>query len=411
MEYGLIGEKLSHSFSPEIHSQLTDCNYELKELNENELEGFFKAKSFKGINVTVPYKESVKRFIDFTDEIASESGAVNTVINEDGKLKGYNTDFYGLISLINKSGINVSGKTVLVCGGGGTSKTAVCALKHLKAKEIKVVSRTKTDKTITYEEAYKEYPNAEIIINTTPVGMYPNVEEAPIDLDKFKKLKGVIDVIYNPLNTELLLKAKQKGVAFSNGLYMLVSQAAKSAELFSGKKICQKKTDICYKKALEKKRNIVLIGMPSCGKSTLGKILAKELKLKFVDTDKLVEEKANQKPHEIIKEKGEAVFRKTEAEVIKDLSLKNGLVIATGGGAVLNSNNIKELSRNGVLVFLDRPLDMLAATKDRPLSENKELLNKVLAERYSLYCGAADVTVHCVQDIKKNIKNIKQKLG
>ena len=411
MDYGLIGEKLSHSFSPEIHSQIADYNYELKELKESELKAFFKAKNFKGVNVTIPYKKRAKELVDTLDEIATETGSVNTVINENGKLKGYNTDFYGFASLIEKSGIKVLGETVLVCGSGGTSKTAVCVLRKLGAGKIKVVSRTKKSGTITYDEAKNKYSNATVIINTTPIGMYPNVGKAPIDLDCFNNLKGVIDVIYNPLNTQLLLNAKQKGIACANGLYMLVSQAAKSAELFSGKKICQKKIDICYKKSLQKKRNIVLIGMPGCGKTTLGKILAKELKLKFADTDKLVEEKAKQKPNEIINEKGEAAFREIEAKVIKDISLNTGLVIATGGGAVLNKNNIKALKQNGVVVFLDRPFDSLAITKKRPLSSNKELLKKVFSERYLLYCDSADVIVKCVQDINKNIKNIKQKLG
>lgn len=390
--YGCIGKKLTHSFSKEIHNLLADYEYNLIPLNEDEIAPFFEKREFKAINVTIPYKETVIPYLDEISETAKKIGAVNTIVNKEGRLFGFNTDFYGLKALIEKTGLTLKNKKVLILGTGGTGKAAKVVAESLGAKEILTVSRQENPEFITYKAAETDHNDTEIIINTTPVGMYPNVEETPINLDPFKNLEGVIDAVYNPLCTELLFKAKEKGVKVQTGLYMLVMQALSAVEKFLNKELPIKKAEEVYKKVLASKENIVLSGMPGSGKSTLGNLIKLD-GFRLVDTDKEVENLTGCSIKSLILEKGEEHFRNIESKVIADLSLKTGLIIATGGGAMIRPQNVKNLKRNGKIYYLDAPLIRLVATEDRPLSNNKEKLEELYIKRKDIYERTADVIV------------------
>ncbi len=406
MEYGCIGEKLKHSFSKEIHALLADYEYTIKEIPREELHSFLQKRCFKAINVTIPYKQEVIPYLDFVSEKAKEIGAVNTIVNKGGKLLGFNTDFYGLTSLINRAGITVENKKVLILGSGGTSLTANAVAKSLKAKSIYRVSRSGGEGLITYDEMYQKHTDAEIIINTTPVGMYPNINATPINISNFAKLEGVVDAIYNPLRTKLVSDAKRRGVKATGGLYMLVAQAAKAVEKFLDTEISLSTTENVYKKVRETKQNIVLIGMAGCGKTTIGKALSKELGLEFIDTDEEIVKRENTTITEIFKNKGEQYFRDIESKVIEEISAQSGKVIATGGGAILDPKNIDSLKLNGKLYFIDRPLKSLVATADRPLSSNRADLERRYFERYDKYIAAADVTIKATDRVDQNVKLI-----
>lgn len=393
MEYGLIGNPLRHSFSSILHPKFFDYKYELKELNKEDLAVFLRQKDFKGINVTIPYKEAVLRYLYFLDPKAREIGAVNTIVNKDGVLYGYNTDFLGLKALIEKNNIEIKGKKVLILGSGGTSKTALAVASELGALGIIRVSRTAKDEFISYAQAESEYSDAEIIINATPCGMYPNIDEMPIDISRFENLEAVCDVIYNPLRSRLVIEAEKMGVTAVGGLYMLVYQAAAAGEKFTDTAVPQEKIDAVYKELLKQKENIVLIGMPSSGKTTVGKALASATGKTFVDTDELILEKIGMPIAEYFKLHSEESFRKIESEVVASVSTLNSVIISTGGGVILNQENIDNLRKNGRIYFLDRPLDMLLTTSDRPLSSNKQDLEKRYNERYGLYKLSADVGI------------------
>jgi len=408
MEYGCIGEKLGHSFSKIIHNELCDYNYELKEIPRDELDEFMKKAEFKAINVTIPYKQSVLPYLYEIDEVARKIGAVNTIVNRGGRLYGYNTDFSGLTALINRIGITLKGKKVLILGSGGTSKTAFCVATTLGADSVYRVSRSGGEELITYAQAVNEHNDAEIIINTTPCGMYPNIGEAAIDIGKFPKLSGVVDAVYNPLNSALVCEAKARGIPAAGGLYMLVSQAVFAAEKFTGTEIPQTETERVFNKLLLSKRNLVLIGMPGCGKTTIGKRIAQELNMEFCDSDDGIVKKAGISISEFFEKYGEKDFRLLESEVIAQLSLKQNQVIATGGGAILNKRNIDLLKENGIVIFIDRPLEQLVTTDDRPLSSNRELLEKRYNERYHIYCSLADCIVEADKDLEHNINSVKE---
>ena len=408
MEYGLIGEKLSHSFSKIIHKELFDYSYILKEISPDNLNSFLLKKDFKAINVTIPYKQKVIPYLDFISDKAKKIGAVNTVVNNNGKLYGYNTDYYGMVYLLNKINIQIRGKNVFILGSGGTSKTALEVVKDLGAKSIYIVSREKNEDTITYEEMYQKNKDVEIIINTTPCGMFPNNDGLIVDIDKFPSVSGVVDAIYNPLNSNLIVAAKERGIKAIGGLYMLISQAAISAEYFTDSKIESKKIDEIYKKIHKEKQNIVLIGMPSCGKTTIGNSVAQLLSKTFIDTDLEIEKLEKCKVSQIIQNDGEEEFRKIESLVVENISKMQGLVIATGGGVILNNKNIKCLKQNGIVIFIDRPLDLLLTTPDRPLSSNRDMLTKRFNERYNKYLNSADIVIDAKGDLKENINLVKE---
>lgn len=390
MEYGCIGEKLTHSFSKEIHSLLFDYDYRIHEIPKGKLHDFMIKKDFKAINVTIPYKQDVIPYLYEISDNAQKIGAVNTIINRDGKLYGYNTDFGGMSMLIEKNSIEIKNKTVLVLGSGGTSKTAVAVAEHMGAQKVVRVSRSAKEDCITYEAAYQNYADTEVIINTTPCGMYPNIIGEPIDLNRFSKTEAVVDAVYNPLCSNIVVKARSMGINAVGGLYMLVAQAALAAELFTDTKIESSRIDWVYKEIVKQKRNIVLIGMPSCGKTTIGKMLSESLSMQFIDTDAEIEKMTGKAIAQIFEESGEAEFRDIESKAIISAAAQQNCVIATGGGAVLREVNITALKGNGKVYFIDRPLELLLTTSDRPLSSNRADLEKRYSERYDIYCKAAD---------------------
>ena len=394
IEYGLIGEKLPHSYSVEIHKKLADYDYRLCELERDDVADFMTARNFSGINVTIPYKKTVMPFLDSISDNAKRIGAVNTVLNRDGKLFGYNTDYIGLESLIKRAGIEIFGKNCLILGTGGTSHTARVVLADLGAKSVLVVSRKKSPDTVTYSEA-DSMDETDVIVNTTPVGMYPKEDGVPIDIGRFPKLCAVVDAIYNPLRTNLVTDAENRGIKAVGGLYMLVAQGAAASSMFLGgngdfspedaERICEEiRSD---------KENIVLVGMPSCGKSAVGKNLAARMGRKFVDTDEEFVRRFGITPCDYIIKYGEKGFRDTESMVVAECAAESGNVIATGGGAILRDENVRALSRNGRIYFIDRSLSYLEPSDDRPLSSDKTSLEKLYSERYERYKGVSDVTV------------------
>lgn len=408
MEYGCIGEKLTHSFSKEIHAALFDYDYKIVEVPKNKLDEFMRLKDFKAINVTIPYKQAVIPYLDVVSDTARAIGAVNTIVNRGGRLYGYNTDFAGMTALIKLNNIELRGKRVLVLGSGGTSKTAVAVANALGAASVKRVSRTAKEDCITYEQAYTDYGDCEVIINTTPCGMYPNIIGEPVSFDRFCKAEAVVDAIYNPLRSNLVVKAELKGIKATGGLYMLVAQAAFAAELFIDTKVESDRIYEVYKKIISSKRNIVLVGMPSCGKTTVGSILADELNMQFIDTDKEIEKLSGKKIPEIFKQSGEGGFRDIESRVTAEISAKQNCVISTGGGAVLREQNITVLKGNGTVYFIDRPIDLLVTSGDRPLSSKRDDLVKRYNERYDLYCASADKKIINDSDIQNVVNAVKE---
>lgn len=395
-KYGCIGKKLTHSFSKEIHARLSNYEYELIELSEQELDSFFKKKDFEAINVTIPYKQTVIRYLDSVSEIADRIGAVNTIVNRNGKLCGYNTDYYGMKALIEHIGLVLKNKKVLILGTGGTSKTARVVAADMGAAEVLTVSRRKSDENITYTEAISLHSNSDIIINTTPSGMYPECESTPIDISEFTQLEGVIDAVYNPLCTNLVLDAKSKGIKAEGGLYMLVMQAVVAVEKFLDTKIEREVADRVFAQILATKENIVLTGMPGSGKSTVGRLIKLD-GYEFFDTDVEIEKRCGCTIKELIETKGEDYFRNLEAEVIRDVSAKGSRIISTGGGAVLREENVRNLKRNGKLFFINADISRLRATDDRPLSDTVDKLTKLYNERIQIYKSTADVLVPDMQ--------------
>ncbi len=391
-KYGCIGKRLTHSFSKEIHAKLADYEYELIELKEDEIEAFFKSKDFNAVNVTIPYKQTVIPYLDSLSDVAGRIGAVNTVVNKNGRLYGYNTDYYGMKALIEKIGVDLNGKKALILGTGGTSRTARILTEDLGAAEIITVSRSKSKNYITYEEAVSEHSDANVIINTTPSGMYPDCEGIPIDISSFNELEGVVDAVYNPLCTNLVLRAKEKDVKAEGGLYMLVMQAAYAVQKFLDTEIEKTVADNVFASVFASKENIVLTGMPGSGKSTVGKLLNID-GFSFVDTDEEIEKRCGCTIKELIGSKGEKYFRDLETEVIKAISSEGCQIISTGGGAVLRKENVDSLKRNGKLFFINADPDRLCPTYSRPLSDTTEKLKKLYDERIDIYKSAADVTV------------------
>ena len=394
LTYGCIGEHLPHSFSREIHEQIGGYAYALKELTPEELPLFMVARAFRGINVTIPYKQAVIPFLDDIDETARAIGAVNTVVNRNGKLFGYNTDLDGLTRLVRRTGLDLSGKKVLVPGTGGTSRTASFAAEKLGAREILRVSRTGREGSLTYGDVLRNHTDAEIILNTTPCGMYPEPEAQPLPLDPFTRLQGVVDVIYNPLRSRLVLDTRSRGIPAEGGLYMLVAQAVRASEHFLDTVYPEDLADRIYEQILRRKENVVLIGMPGSGKSAVGRILAEKTGKPLADTDRLIVEKAGKSIPDIFRENGEPAFRDLESEVVREVSKQGGQVISTGGGAVLRPENVTALRQNGRLFWLDRNPDDLVPTDDRPLADTEAKMKQLYLEREPVYRAAADEVIH-----------------
>ncbi|MBR2868028.1 MAG: shikimate dehydrogenase [Clostridia bacterium] len=391
-KYGCIGKRLTHSFSKEIHSRLADYEYELIELNEEDIEEFFAERNFSAINVTIPYKQTVIPYLDWMSDVARRIGAVNTIVNKDGRLFGYNTDYYGMKALVEKIGVDLNGKKVLILGTGGTSKTARVLAEDMGAEKVITVSRSKNENYVTYEDVVKNHSDAQIIVNTTPSGMYPDCDSQPIDISVFGNLEGIVDAVYNPLYTNLVLNARARGIRAEGGLYMLVMQAVVAVEKFLGTEISETVADKVFASVFASKENIVLTGMPGSGKSTVGKLLCID-GFELVDTDEEIEKRCGCTIKELINRNGEEYFRNLESEIIKEISSKGCRVISTGGGAVLRGKNVNALKRNGKIFFINADPDRLLPTDSRPLSDTADKLKKLYEERIEIYKGTADVTV------------------
>lgn len=393
MKYGLIGEHLKHSYSCEIHAQIADYEYELHEIPPSGLGEFLKKREFNAINVTIPYKQDVIPYLDEISDTAKRIGAVNTIVNRNGRLYGDNTDFAGMLALAKHIGVDMKGRKVLILGTGGASKTGHALAEYMGAQSVYYVSRSGKDGSITYEQAVTEHGDAQIIINATPVGMFPKQDGRPIDISAFPKLEGVIDAIYNPLRTNLILDAQERGIPAEGGLYMLSAQAVHASAVFRDIPLDESLVDKAFKSVKNDKQSIVLIGMPSSGKTTVGRILAEKCGKQLADTDEYIVRKIGMPISDFFAKHGEAEFRKIEKETVAELSATGGRIIATGGGAVLDAENVRALKQNGVLVFLDRRPENLIATDDRPLASRRSALEKLYAERYDIYCAAAELHI------------------
>lgn len=393
MKCGLIGRKLGHSYSCQIHHAIADYSYDLWELEPEQLAPFLQKGDFAGVNVTIPYKQQVIPYLDDLSDTARAIGAVNTIVNRSGRLYGDNTDLAGMIALIRRLGLELHGKKVLILGTGGTSKTARAAAQQLGAAEVYRLSRSGREDAVTYEEARRLHGDAAVLINTTPCGMYPAVEDCPLDPVDFPRLEGVVDAVYNPLRTNLVLAARERGIPAQGGLYMLAAQAVYAGALFRGCQAAPADIDLAYRTVLRQVENIVLIGMPSAGKTTVGQLLARRTGKKFTDTDTLAEQRIGMTIADYFRTSGEEAFRAREQETVAEVSAVGGQIIATGGGAILRRENLTTLRRNGLLVFLDRPIEQLTATVDRPLASDREALRRRYEERYALYRAAADVYI------------------
>lgn len=403
LKCGLLGEKLGHSYSPQIHSMLADYEYKLFEKLPEELEDFLKSGEFDGLNVTIPYKKSVMPYCAELSPTAAQIGSVNTIVRRsDGSLYGDNTDAFGFENLIVHNGIEVKGKKALVLGTGGASVTAQAVLKNLGASEVVVISRKGED---NYENIAK-HADAEIIANTTPVGMYPNNGKAAVDLAQFPKLSGVLDVVYNPARTALLLQAEKLCIPCAGGLYMLVSQAKRSCELFTGKSIPDSEIDRIERVLSHQMQNIVIIGMPGSGKTAVSTMLAERLGRKIFDTDTIVSEKAGMTIPEIFAAQGEAGFRKLETEATAEVGKLSGNIISTGGGVVTVADNYELLHQNGVIVWIERDTNKLARD-GRPISLSSDL-NELYAARLPLYERFADIKADNNGDINDTVNAIME---
>jgi len=386
MRYGLLGRKLAHSYSPFIHKALgAGYSYELFEVEPEGLSEFLRREDVKGFNVTIPYKKDVIPSCRELSPAAAAIGSVNTVFRRDGGLYGDNTDAYGFSTMVKESGIGVRGKKVVIIGGGASSLTVCYVLKKLDAGEVIVITRTENN-----HMNLSRHADARVIVNTTPVGMYPDTGVSPVDLSYFPKLEGVLDLVYNPIRTRLLMDAKNKGIKSMGGLTMLVSQARAACELFSGQVIdaaMEKRVTKLLRKQME---NITLIGMPGCGKTTIGKALAESMGREFSDADAVIEKRGLSIP-EIFRLEGEEGFRRRETEILAELGKRSGLIIATGGGCVTRQENYDHLRQNGAIAFLERDIGMLER-KGRPLSQGADL-EAMYLKRLPMYRNFADFAV------------------
>ena len=391
MEYGLIGEKLGHSASKEIHEQLADYSYELHPLTKEDFPIFMEEKAFRALNVTIPYKQAVIPYLTAMDENAKAIGAVNTIVNQNGSLYGYNTDMPGFLYMVKKNGIDMEGKKVVVLGNGGASQAIQAGVKKMNpAKMIVVGNRTIKEGVLTYEQCFALHSDADIVVNTSPVGMYPNVDFSPVDLTHFPQCQAVIDIIANPLTTKLVAQARELGMKGITGLEMLIAQAKYAVEIFLDTHLEDARIAEINTPLLKERSNLVLVGMSGGGKSTIGKRAAEKLGKGFVDTDELIIERIKMPIAEFFAKEGEPAFREIETKVIHEVSSQNNLVIATGGGIIKNPLNVEYLKRNGRLIWLKRDADLLQTGNGRPLAPDQAAAQKLYQERLPLYSAAAE---------------------
>jgi len=396
MEYGLIGEHLGQSFSKIIHERIALYTYEPHEVTPEGLDAFLRERRFRAVNVTIPYKQRVIPYLDGgMDESARNVGAVNVIVNRDGKLFGANTDYYGFRAMASHAGIGFRGRKVLILGTGGASKAAAAAVRDEGASEIVCAVRHKpSDGEVSYEQLRKGC-DAQVLVNATPVGMYPDNDGCLVDLSCFPCLEGVLDCVANPLRTRLVVEALRRGIRADGGLYMLVAQAVYAIEWFQDKAFADRERVIeeVYGWLVGQKTNIVLTGMPSSGKSTIGVWLSEHLGMPFVDTDALAVERAGMSIADFASRYGEPAFRQLEREVVAEVACAAGQVIATGGGVPMSDESVLRLRQNGRIIFIDRPLSQLMPTADRPFSNDVESLKRRYEERYATYLATADAVV------------------
>lgn len=393
MKKGVIGYPLGHSYSKLIHEDLAGYTYDILEIPPEEFEEFLKEKSFDAINVTIPYKQKIIPFLDELDDKAKKIGAVNTVTNVNGYLKGYNTDYYGFKWMLENHDVTILNKKVVILGNGGATQALKVVINDMGARELEIVSRTKTDETITYQELLETFNDVEVLINASPVGMYPNHDDSPLDLSNYKQIESVIDIVYNPLKTELILQAEDLHLKAVGGLEMLVAQAKQAVEIFTGENLVDSDIERVYKKILRQKQNIVFIGMPSAGKTTLANELAKKLNLPLIDIDEEIVKDVGKSIKDIFQDDGEDTFRKLETNKIHEVCTKNRTIISCGGGVIKSHNNIHNLKKMGILVWIDRDVSKLISDPSRPLSKDNEAIQKLYETRLPLYQAAADIHI------------------
>jgi len=389
MEYGLLGEKLGHSYSPLIHRVLGGYDYRLCPVSTEELDRLLRSRDFKGLNVTIPYKKTVIPYADSVSPAVRQVGSANTLFIRDGLLYADNTDLMGFQEMLGRAGITLKGKKAVILGSGGTSLTARAACELGGAREIVTVSRKGP---VDYDAMYRSHTDAEVLINATPVGMYPNNLVSPVDLSAFKALSGVADVIYNPCRTALILDAIDRGIPHTDGLIMLVAQAWHASALFMGRYPDREKLAEAYRAVRADTLSVVLVGMPGSGKTTLGAMVAEALGREAIDLDREIEKAAGMTIPEIFAQKGEKAFRDLESELIRDKCKLSGKVISTGGGAVMRDENIRAIRQNSLVVQIKRPVELLP-TDGRPLSKDTDRLRRMESERAPFYARCADAAI------------------
>ncbi len=409
MKLGLIGYPLEHSWSPEIHAYLIHEPYECYPLKEEEVIPFLQQRSFDGINVTIPYKQMVIPYLDYLDPAVEKIGAVNCIINRCGKLYGYNTDYEGFKDMLLANHVPVKGKKVAILGTGGASAAIKEAIRSLEGLPT-LVSRHPSSGSISYEELYRD-SSYTILVNATPIGMFPNCDACPVDLERLVKLEYVIDIVANPLCTRLQFEARALGIPTLGGFEMLVRQALAADRLFLHCDISSAKISGCMHSLLLERRNIILIGMPSCGKSLLAKKLGKRTGRKVVEMDKEIEEKMGMSIGECFASKGEAYFRKQEEEAAKRHRLGDGSIISCGGGVVTQQETMRYLCENGIVIWINRDLSHLIATKDRPLSKDRHALENLWYKRASYYKKYSQIIVDNNGTLEESLQQLEAVIG
>lgn len=405
---GLIGHPLGHSYSKIIHEQFINKEYKLYDIDENKMIEVLSNKEIDKVNVTIPYKIKVINYLDELTDIAKKLNSVNCIKNKNGILIGHNSDYDGFLWMLKNNCINLNNKVVAILGSGGASKSVYHAVKSHNAKEIYIVSRNSDDNKVSYDDLKKL--NIQCLINTTPVGMYPNIDENIVDLNALKNLEVVIDIVYNPFNTQLIVNAKEKGIKAIGGIEMLVAQAKSAIEFFDEVEIddCKVNEVVNYIKSL--KQNLVLIGMPSSGKTSIGKLISEKYDYKLIDIDELIEDRINMKIKDYFLLFGEDSFRKIESDIIKEIQKVTHHVISCGGGVIKNSENMKFLRKNGLIIMIDRDIDKMVISNERPLSKNINDLKKLYIERYDLYKKYSDITFENNDSIENLLEKIKREI-